>query len=170
MFVGNPYNPYWWGPGPALSPTPNIRRVDIGGIFELSTNAVQLTDASVDYGINPVCYNALPCESIVLLKIHSDVPAGGEALPVTIVVPNGGNTTLATAGSTTGSTKVPVVDSNNNNVTGGDITGTTERLAYINKRTGVIRFLEFTAGSATSGGGAANGEANTPAAAAEKGK
>ncbi len=50
-------------------------------------------------------------------------------------------------------------DSNNNPVTGTDITGTTERLAYLNKRTGVIRFLEFMASTPAA---ASNGE---PAAA-----
>lgn len=152
--LGNPYNPYWWTPTPAIRPLPNIRRIDIGGIFELSTNAVQLTEASVDYGINPVCYNALPCESVVLLKIHADVPAGGDGLPVTVVTPNGGNSTVNNGNSSSGTTKVPVKDSQNNPVTGSDVVGTTERLAYINKRTGVIRFLEFTAGTAA---------ANTPA-------
>lgn len=143
-------------PFPIISPGARIRRVDVNGIYELSTNAVQLTDASVDYGINPCCYNALPCESVILLKVHANVPAGGEGLPVNVVTPNQGQTTLATTGATTGNSKVPVVDSNNNPVAGRDVTGNTERLAYLNKRTGVIRFLEFTASSP-----AANG--NTPA-------
>lgn len=131
--------------------TPNLQRVDIGGIYVLSTNAVQLTDETVDYGINPCCYNALPCESIVLLKVHADVPAGGEALPVTIVLPTAGRTTLdatTPAGTASGTTKSPVVDSQGTQVVGEDIEGTTERLAYINKRTGVIRFLEFTSSAA----------------------
>lgn len=160
---GNPLNPYWWLPGPALHSATHIRRVDVGGIFELTTNAVQLTEASVDYGINPICYNALPCESIVLLKVHVDVPAGSEGLPVTVVAPNSGQSTVSSGGSSSGTNKVPVVDSNNNPVTGNDITGSTERLAYINKRTGVIRFLEFTAGNTP-----APTDANAQAAAAKK--
>ena len=131
--------------------TPNLQRIVIGGFFVLSTNAVQLTDETVDYGINPCCYNALPCESIVLLKVHADVPAGGEALPVTIVLPTAGRTTLdatTPAGTASGTTKTPVVDSQGTQVVGEDIEGTTERLAYINKRTGVIRFLEFTSSAA----------------------
>lgn len=131
--------------------TPNLQRIDIGGIYVLSTNAVQLTDETVDYGVNPCCYNALPCEAIVLLKVHADVPAGGEALPVTIVLPTAGRTTLdatTPAGTASGTTKSPVVDSQGTQVVGEDIEGTTERLAYINKRTGVIRFLEFTSSAA----------------------
>jgi hypothetical protein len=125
-----------------------IPRVDIGGIYELRTNAVQITDASVDYGISPICYNALPCKSVVLLSVHADAPAGGESLPVTIAVPNNGQSTVSSASTTTGTTKIPVVDSKNSNVTGADVTGSTERLAYIDKRNGIIRFLEFTASAA----------------------
>ncbi len=163
--LNNPYTPYWWLPNPLLfrGAQGSIKRVDVNGIYELSTNAVQLTEASVDYGINPCCYNALPCESIILLKVHADVPAGGEGLPVTVVTPNSGQTTLQNSGGTSGTRKVPVVDSNDNPVTGSDVTGTTERLAYLNKKTGVIRFLEFTAGTtpAPTGGDA-------PAAASEQ--
>lgn len=143
-------NPYWWTSNGQFAPfTSNnnnsVPRIDIGGIYVLSTNAVQLSEESVDYGINPCLYNALPYESIVLLKVHADVPAGGEALPVTIVVPNSGRTTLSTTTSTTnGTTNIPVVDSQDTPVTGANIVGSTERLAYINKNTGTIRFLEFT--------------------------
>ena len=36
---GNPFSPYWWMPQLPVMPQPAIRRVDIGGIYELSTNA-----------------------------------------------------------------------------------------------------------------------------------
>lgn len=158
MLYPNLMQPYWL-PNPFMMnlSARGIRRVDVNGIYELSTNAVQLTDASVDYGINPCCYNALPCESIILLKIHADAPIGGEELPVTVVTPNQGQSTVGTSGSTSGTTKVPVVDSKGNTVTGTDVVGNTERLAYLNKRTGTIRFLEFTASTSTGG--------DTPAAA-----
>ena len=146
----NAINPYWWA-APPIAPTSSasLPRVDVGGIYKLSTNAVALTETTVDYGINPCLYNRLPCESLVLLNIHADVPAGGEALPVTIVVPNGGSSTVtnsstSTSSSTTGTTKVNVVDSQGTNVTGSNVQGNTERLAYINKCTGTIRFMEFT--------------------------
>lgn len=156
----NMLNPFWFGLGSFGSmgmpfgfgqqQRVAFQRIDGGGIPVLSTNAVQLTDATVDYGINPRQYNCLPCEVVVLLRIHSEVPEGGEALPVTIVVPSAGNSTLDSstsatgAGTATGTTKVPVVDSQGNQLVGDDIEATTERLAYINKCTGVIRFLEFT--------------------------
>lgn len=95
-----------------------------------------------DYGINPCLYSKLPCESIVLLTIHADAPTGGEDLPVLVGVPSGAST--ISSGDTTGKTKISVVDSQGSNVTGSNVQGNTQRLAYINKSTGVIRFLEFT--------------------------
>ena len=156
----NAFNPYWWTPtgfglpfGFGGQQRVAYQRIEQGGIPVLSTNGVQLTDATVDFGINPCQYNYLPCESIVLLRINSAVPAGGEALPVTIVVPSQGRSTLdaststAGAGTATGTTKVPVVDSQNNQLVGDDIEVSTERLAYIDKCRGIIRFLEFTSGA-----------------------
>ena len=158
--LGGVLNPFWFGLGSFGSmgmpfgfgqqQRVAYQRLDTGGIPILSTNAVQLTDTTVDYGINPYQYNALPCESIVLLRVHSEVPEGGEELPVTIVVPSAGRSTLDAstsvtgAGTATGTTKVPVLDSQGNQIIGDDIEATTERFAYINKCTGVIRFLEFT--------------------------
>lgn len=145
------YNPFY--PFPFLVPDTRraIRRVDVNGIYELRTNSVQVTEASADYGICPTQYNALPCESIVLLKIHAAVPESGASLPVTIATPSR-TTTLATATASgnTSSTKTPVVDGNDSPVTGSSITGATEALAYINKRTGKIRLLGFQAAAASS--------------------
>lgn len=156
----NAFNPYWWTPtgfglpfGFGGQQRVAYQRIEQGGIPVLSTNGVQLTDATVDFGINPCQYYSLPCESIVVLRINSEVPAGGEALPVTIVVPSAGRSTLdaststAGAGTATGTTKVPVVDSQNNQLVGDDIEVSTERLAYIDKCRGIIRFLEFTSGA-----------------------
>lgn len=147
----NAMNPYWWvGETLPLQAQPSIPRIDIGGIFALSTTGVAISDDSttVDYGINPHLYNRLPNVSIVLLTITDDVPTGGEALPITVVVPTSGASTVSSTssstGTTSGTTKVNVVDSQGTNVTGSNIQGTTQRLAYINKCSGTIRFLEFT--------------------------
>lgn len=152
-------NPYWWWmQSPQLVRRGGtIPRIDVDGIYTLSTNAVEVTEESVDYGINPYCYAQLPCKSIVLLRVHAATPAGGEALPVTIVVPNNGATTLATTGSTFGTRKVAVLDSQSTQIVGSDVSSISERLAYINKATGVIRFLEFTSGTAA----VANAETTT---------
>lgn len=138
----NIIDPYWWNLGPVPVRNEGLPRIDIGGIYKLSTNAVALTESSVDYGINPCLYSKLPCESIVLLTIHADAPTGGEDLPVLVGVPSGAST--ISSGDTTGKTKISVVDSQGSNVTGSNVQGNTQRLAYINKSTGVIRFLEFT--------------------------
>lgn len=95
MFPLNPFNPFF-----PIGQRNQIRRIDIGGIYELKTNAQQVTEASVDYGINPCYYNALPCECIVLLKIHQGVAAASATLPVTVVTPSGSTTINGTAGST----------------------------------------------------------------------
>lgn len=107
MFPFNPLFPFY-----PIGTRNAIKRVDIGGIYELKTNAQQVTDASVDYGINPSCYNALPCECIVLLKIHQGVATASATLPVTIVTPNSGTTTVnGTSSSGTASGNVTGKDS-----------------------------------------------------------
>ena len=103
----NIIDPYWWNLGPVPVRNEGLPRIDIGGIYKLSTNAVALTESSVDYGINPCLYSKLPCESIVLLTIHADAPTGGEDLPVLVGVPSGAST--ISSGDTTGKTKISVV-------------------------------------------------------------
>lgn len=148
----NPYNPYWWMPNVAMlnrAAFGNRRRIKDVGIYIISTNALNVSDTSVDFGLDPYIYNQLPCEAIVLFKFHTAVPAAAAALPVTVAIPNRNRTTLVTTGTTstsTSSTTVPVTDKDNNPVVGGDIDVVTEKLAYINKRTGVIKFTEFTTG------------------------
>ena len=128
------------------TPSSRIPRIDVGGIYKLSTNAVALTDTTVDYGINPCLYRQLPCESLVVLTIHADAPAGGEDFPITVAISSDSTTigSTSTTGTAATTTKVNVVDSQGNNVTGSNVSGGTERLVYINKRTGIIRFMEFT--------------------------
>lgn len=130
----------------------SLKRIDVGGIYKISTNSVVLdtTASQVVYGFNPCEYRELPCESLILLTIHADVPAGGEGFPIHIAIP-GGSTTTSTTGTTSGSTsaRVPVVDSQGNNVTGANVQGTTERLLYLDKRRGVARFVEFTNAAST---------------------
>lgn len=146
----NAMNPYWWMPPVGVmpqQPQSRLKRIDVGGIYKISTNSVALdtTASQVVYGFNPCEYRELPCESLILLTIHADVPTGGEGFPIHIAIP-GGSTTTSTTGATSGSasTRVPVVDSQGNNVTGANVQGTTERLLYLNKKRGIARFIEFT--------------------------
>lgn len=155
----NPLNPF----GAAVVPIgfavgfgqqrQRLRRIDTGGIYALSTNGVSLdtVNSQTVYGINPCDYRELPCESIILLTIHADVPTGGETFPVMLALPNNGQSTTTTSNTSenTGVRKVNIVDSQGNNVTGASVQGTTERLLYLNKRTGVARFMEFTVPAAT---------------------
>lgn len=121
-----------------------LRRIDIGGIYELNvTDASLSTDATpnLDLGISQCQYDALPCESVVLLKIYTALPEGSDVSPVRI---NTGSGTTSTSG-TPAVKKAVLVDSGNTQVTGTDLTANTERLVYVNKRTGVFRLLEYTA-------------------------
>lgn len=86
--------------------------------------------------------------------MHAAAPAGGEDLPVTVVVPSGSST--VSSGESAGKTKISVKDSQDSNVTGSNVQGNTQRFVYINKCTGVIRFLEYT-----------NADAPTPVANSE---
>lgn len=122
----NLYNPYWWAALPQQHLVSNKLNV-----YKLVTNSVTLSSDSVDFGINFNHYRVLPNESIVLLSITNAVPEGGESLPITIVTP--------TIDSTT---KITVVDTTGNEITGNNVTENTERLLYINKVKGVIRLLE----------------------------
>lgn len=146
-----PFNPLMPGATVGVNlgaPRSRLKRIDVGGIYKISTNSVVLdtTASQVVYGFNPCEYRELPCESLILLTIHADVPTGGEGFPIHIAIPSGTTTTTTANGSTSGSTstRVPVVDSQGNNVTGANVQGTTERLLYLNKRTGTARFIEFT--------------------------
>lgn len=73
----------------------------------------------------------------------------GEDLPVKIVVPHNGATTISTTSGTTsgtttaGTTKSSVVDHTGSAVTGAGLSSATEALAYINKKSGTIRLLGF---------------------------
>lgn len=157
----NPLNPF--APFGILNPmrlqgnAARIARLDTGGIFELCTNAVQLTEESVDFGINPCQYNALPAESLVLLKVRNTVPAGGENLPAMVVTPSSGQSTVSGSSTTAGTNKTPIVDHTGTQVTGANLVNPTEMWAYLNKCTGTLRILSYTATAAPS----ANASGNT---------
>lgn len=123
-------SPYWWQAQPIVNE--GLPKIDIGGIYKLDTTSVSTTTDSLNYGICPCAYKKLPTESLVLLTIKDEVPENGTTL----------NAFLTT--STSSTTKLPIVDSQNNNVTGANIQGNTQRFVYINKATGIVRFVEFT--------------------------
>ena len=185
----NPFNPLGI-PTPLLGPGPVVRRrrrtplLDRQGIYELCTtgiaeNTTGAADATVDYGVNPCVWNALPCECVAVWKVRHTVSTAGAAFPATIVVPGGGRSTVVPTGSTAAdfaafNRKLAIVDNKSTQVAGGDITPasgstpiagrqqsyTTEHWVYINKSAGVFRLMGVTAASP-----AATPTNDTPAAA-----
>ena len=169
----NPFNPLGI-PTPHLGPGPVVRRrrrtplLDRQGIYELCTtgiaeNTTGAADATVDYGVNPCVWNALPCECVAVWKVRHTVSTAGAALPATIV-----------ADFAAFNRKLAIVDNKSTQVAGGDITPasgstpiagrqqsyTTEHWVYINKSAGVFRLMGVTAASP-----AATPTNDTPAAA-----
>lgn len=138
MLMDNPFNPL--PPLPLIRPRVRVKKLDI---FELPTTNVSLSAASVDFGIDKCLYNLLPCECYITLQVNQAVPAGGAALPITVVTP----TSSSSSNTSTGEGKTPVVDHNSNNVIGSDITDSREIFAFLNKREGLIRFVNFVTGT-----------------------
>lgn len=116
-------------------------------IFELPTTNVALSETSVDFGIDRCLYNELPCECYLSMLFAQTVPDGGAALPVTVVVPTSGTSTNTGTTNSNGESNTPVVDHNTNPVVGSDLDTTREVFVYLNKRQGIIRFVNFVTGS-----------------------
>lgn len=125
-----------------------LKRLDI---YELPTTNVSLSETSVDYGIDRCVYNELPCECFISLLVAQAVPAGGEALPVTVVVPTSSTSTNTGTSTSSGESGTPVVDHNTNPVVGSDLEASREVFAYLNKRQGIIRIVNFVTGTAAGG-------------------
>lgn len=165
----NPFNPLGI-PAPLLGPSPVVRRrpriplLDRQGIYELCTTGIaegtaDAADATVDYGVNPCIWNALPCECVAVWKVRHTATTAGATLPATVVIPGAGRSTVPD--NTSSSTKkIAVVDNKGTQASGGDITATpgstpiagrqqvsytTEHWVYINKSTGVFRLMGVTA-------------------------
>lgn len=132
---------------PNFPPFPKRRRLKQLCIFELPTTNVALSDTSVDFGIDRCLYNDLPCECYLSMLFVQAVPEGGATLPVTVVVPTSGTSTNTGASNANGESNTPVVDHNTNPVVGSDLDTTREVFVYLNKRQGIIRFVNFVTGS-----------------------
>lgn len=156
-----------------------VPRIDIGGIYVLATTgkAVNTTagEESIDYGINPYQWNALPAEGILLLKVRHAVTESEADYPVSIILPSVQATTVTSNPLSINNTnKVPVVDKHGYQTSGRDITSPTsggagaaspigsyiEHLVYFNKCSGVFRLINEasvnnpnTAAAAGGGGG-----------------
>lgn len=142
----NFYNPYY-------PPFPKRGRLKQLRIYELPTTNVALSETSVDFGIDRCLYNELPCECYLSMLFSQAVPDGGAALPVTVVVPTSGTSTNTGTANANGESSTPVVDHNTNPVVGSDLTTTREVFVYLNKRQGIIRFVNFVTGSGDAAAG-----------------
>lgn len=141
----------------------NIPRLDGRGIPEVCTTGMIETqesssgEDSVDYGINPRIWKALPNQTLILWKVRHPVSQNGASLPVNVVVPNGLASTVTSPNAVAGTTKIKVVDNKGTQIEGRDATVptgsgseeqqsyTTEHIVYVDKCAGIFRLLGVTA-------------------------
>lgn len=147
-----------------LYPRKRAHTLDNRGIYELCTTGIvedtTAGSASVNYGINPCEWRALPNEFVAVWKVRHLVSTTGADLPVNLAVPTGNSSsTVTSSNSNAGTTKIPVVDNKNTNVTGKDVTNTTasanqlgyttEHQVYVNKSAGIFRLMGVSAQTTT---------------------
>lgn len=152
-----PFVPMGMRPRRIQAPT-----IDNRGIYELCTTGIveniEDEDGTVDYGVNPCVWKALPNECVVVWKVRHPVTQNGASLPVNVVIPTGSSSSTVTSkGSTSGSKKVSVVDNKGTKTEGRDVTVptgsgseeqqsyTTEHWVYINKCADTFRLMGVTA-------------------------
>lgn len=108
-----------------INGVPVIRRVVIPRIDNNSIPVIETTgyveDETVNWGLNPCVYRALPNRVIVLWKVRHPATAAGATLPAAIVVPavNSGST-VVTDSNTIGTKRLPLIDNKSAQVVGGD--------------------------------------------------
>lgn len=129
---------------------------------------------TADYGINPCVWRALPNQTTILWKVNHPISNTGSSLPVTVVVPTAKSaSTVPTNGSSSGVSKIPVVDNKSTQVVGSDVTVatgsgcastqqsyTTEHIVYIDKCAGIFRLLGVQAASSPSQANTVNNAVN----------
>lgn len=140
-----------------------VNTIDNRGIYEVCTTGMvdNADETTVDYGINPNVWRALPNECVIVWKVRHPVTTTGANNPVQIAIPSGSSvSTVSSNNSNTGITKIPVIDNKSTQVTGGDVTVpvgsgteaqqgyTTEHWVYINKCAGTFRLMGVTAQAA----------------------
>lgn len=162
--MNNMFNPLF--PSPFGFPPVRRRRSCLKEIktFELPVSGMTVSDETLDLGINPCLYRDLPCECFVILKVREPIPAAGDGLPITVVTPTGPSTSTVNSGSSSSnSKKTPVVDHDNNPVTGSDLSPYTDAYVFIDKSLGIFRFVNFRTGGGTPVNTPADGGGATPA-------
>ncbi len=160
-----------------------VPRIDAGGIFVLATTGkASVEEVSLDYGINPCQWNALPNEGILLWKVRHPATDNEDYLAVNVVVPTSAASTVTSSNSTAGTTKIPVVDNKGTQAEGGDVTNPvssggsegsplgsfTEHLVYFNKSSGIFRLLGVKAQNSPSRSGSQDSSDTPTAPSAQK--
>lgn len=130
----------------AVVPGVPIPRIDVGGIYVLTTTGkISTAGSTLDYGINPCLWQALPNEGVMIWKVRHPADTSETALPVTVVVPSLGASTVTSSNTASGTSKIPVVDNKGTQAAGADVTdianGYTEHWVYFNKNAGIFRLL-----------------------------
>lgn len=161
----NPFNGPFGSPFGPFFPSARRQRVptiDQRGIPELYTTGIvenqEEDNETVDYGINPCLWKALPNQSMILWKVRHPVSQNGASLPVNVVIPTGSSsTTVSSPNSKAGTSKIKVVDNKGTQTEGRDVTVptgsgddsqqsyTTEHIVYVDKCQGIFRLLGVTA-------------------------
>lgn len=181
-------NPFGGFPLVGFPPFPLRRnivpRLDTRGVPVIeSTGIIENLEEedTVDFGVNPCIWNALPCRTIALWKVRHPVSQNGASLAASVIIPtNNKSTTVASTGIGAGTTRIPIVDNKSTQVEGRDVTVptgsgssspvqtsyTTEHWVYIDKAAGIFRLLGVTSQNSPA---RATGS-NTPAESAVKSK
>lgn len=123
-----------------------VPTLDNRGIYEVcTTDIVETAGETVDYGINPCIWRQLPNQCVIIWKVKHPTTTAGADLPVTVVTPTSGSSTVnsSSSSSNSGNIKVPVVDNNGTQTVGSDVTNgsTTEHWVYIDKCSGTFRLM-----------------------------
>lgn len=142
-----------------------VPRVDQNGIYVVSTTgkAVSTPDGEeprIDFGLNPFVWCALPDVGVLIWRVRHPVTTTEASYPVNVIVPNGYATTVPSQGVQAGTSRIPVVDHHNVQVTGNDVNvpvdsangspmlgGYTEHIVWFNKPQGIFRLLGVKASS-----------------------
>lgn len=121
--------------------------IDTHGVPIIGTTGKLETASTttIDYGINPCQWRALPNQCVILWKVAHPSTYNAASYGVNIVVPaHSPNTTLPSPETPNGTIRFVVVDNKSNPVTGSDINDPdipTEHWVYIDKCAGIFKLL-----------------------------
>lgn len=145
-------NRYGFSPFSPFPFFPPVRRrpytlIDTSGVPIISTTGKLETAATttIDYGINPCQWRALPNQCVILWKVRHPSTAAAAGYGVNVIIPiRLSGTTMTSPETPTGTTRVPIVDNKSTPVIGSDVNNpdvSTEHWVYIDKCAGIFKLL-----------------------------